>query len=216
MAKCGTCGRFLNSADAVGCCNCKVIHHRGCVAISEGTRVPSNWVCSNCKIKPPRQGNISSVPVTPAQSRVLVSTRDTADTIACGSDNEVTPTNKSAELSELVAEMRFLRNEITAMRSELKDYRTEIAGFRSSLENLNVRVDSTDERVTLLEKKLVETSTSNHSYESIIQDLRSQINERDQDMLHDDVVLSGVLEARGGECHPPGQGCGREAGCHLG
>lgn len=175
MAKCGACGRYLSTADGITCGKCDVTYHRGCLNLSEKTKLSTSWMCPACKNKVPRGGDNSNTPVK-------------------GQDaNDRSPTSKDIDIG---LEIRLLRNELGAMRDELKEVRDGMAMLRDTVLACNKNLEEMDIRVTKLENRIEErvNKCDTKELEETIGELRIQLNERDQDLLANDLEISGLPE----------------------
>lgn len=104
------------------------------------------------------------------------------------------PTTESLPL-ELVSELRLLREEMKAARSEMKEFRNTVAGLTAALNMANERIDELSARVDALERQPHEATNGNVSVlEQTIANLKLDLNDRDQEMLGNDVEVAGVPE----------------------
>ncbi|CAK1590236.1 unnamed protein product [Parnassius mnemosyne] len=178
MVKCGACGRYLQATDGITCGKCDVSYHRGCLNLSEKTKITASWMCPACKNKVPRTGDHSNTPVK------------------CQEVGDCIPTHKDIELG---LEIRLFRNELSAMRNELKEVRDNITMLKDTVLACNKNLEEMDCRVTNLEKlyedRLIKCDTK--ILEDTISELRVQLNERDQDLLANDLEISGLPEQKG-------------------
>lgn len=110
--------------------------------------------------------------------------------------------NMTIELSDiqaLVIEMRSLREEI---RDESRANRALVARLDVTLSAILNRVTDTENRITGLEErvKALEKTTSEQPHKSLaatIDVLKSELNDRDQDLLLNDVEISCIPEQKG-------------------
>lgn len=163
-----TCGKYLSNNDCVRCSKCPGSYHRSCLA-NPPTGKGSSWLCEVCKPRTPSGSQASPM-------------EDHAD---------------SHEI-DLGSELRSFRVELGAMRSELRELRAEMAEFRHSIQSCYNRMDSLDERMGKLEKRFEDTHETQHSsLLGTIEDLKRQLNEREQDSLANDIEIAGVPEENG-------------------
>ena len=105
--------------------------------------------------------------------------------------------DKNMEVIDLAIELRLFRAEITALRGELVGVREEIAALRSSFQICTSRIDGVEDRISLLEKKMDECVEPKNQLQDTIEELKFQLNERDQAILFNDLEISGVPETNG-------------------
>lgn len=171
MPKCTGCGKFMSSPDCARCYKCTGSYHRSCVGMQPTADVPRKWICPGCNEKTSEKG--------------LLGTQ---------SSEKLQEPNEDINLA---LEIRSFRLEINAMRTELREFRQEMSEFKLSINNCHERVNEMEVRVVALEKQLREDLTPNQHLEATVADLKMQLNERDQDLLLNDIVLSGVPETIG-------------------
>lgn len=87
----------------------------------------------------------------------------------------------------------LLRTELSACTKEMSSFRQEISSIRHTLVEFNSRIDAFDERLSRLEKNENMQNTS----EDTITQLKAELNERDQEMLQNDVEITGITELDG-------------------
>ncbi|CAG4959116.1 unnamed protein product [Parnassius apollo] len=178
MAKCGACGRYLTVTDGATCGKCDATYHLGCLNLSEKVKISTSWMCPTCKSKVPRAGDNSNTPVK------------------CQDVGDNSPVYKDIDIG---LEIRLLRNELSEMRNELKDIRDNFAMLRETMLVCNKNLEEIDTRVTKLENRMEEREYKCKSMEleNTIAELRIQLSERDQDLLANDLEISGLPEKKG-------------------
>ncbi|KAH9628689.1 hypothetical protein HF086_008630 [Spodoptera exigua] len=181
MAKCGGCGQFIAAATAsIRCSKCAGCYHRACVGVPATATPPPAWLCPGCKAKMPRSDN-SATPVK---------------AIAEDSSVSVSPPTIIPGSLDLALEIRSFREELSALRVEIRELRQETSDFRAALKGCNDRMSEVESRVTDLEQRFEAKGPSSYDHlEQTIADLKVQLNERDQDLLLNDVIMSGIPEA---------------------
>ncbi|CAG5038843.1 unnamed protein product [Parnassius apollo] len=135
-------------------------------------------MCPACKNKVPRTGDHSNTPVK------------------CQEVGECSPLHKDIDIG---LEIRLFRNELSAMRNELKEVRDNITMVKDTVLAFNKSLEERDCRVTKLEKLYEEylIKCDTKILEDTISELRVQLNERDQDLLVNDLEISGLPERKG-------------------
>lgn len=120
--------------------------------------------------------------------------RDDSDVSGENSDlfNEVkdgSPLGSSTELRQFMEELRSVRAEIGLFRPAMSELTTAI-------KTQNLRLDTIENRLENLEATMGESDNSQIvGLEATIKQLKLEINERDQEMLGNDIEISGFPEA---------------------
>lgn len=94
---------------------------------------------------------------------------------------------------ELAAEIRLFREELRAVRAEMKEVRTTMADFTTAISRCNKRIDDLATRVEVIEHNQNDRVTF---LEQTITELKLDLNDRDQEMLRNDVEISGIPETK--------------------
>lgn len=104
--------------------------------------------------------------------------------------------------SELIAELRLLREEMKAARTEMKEFRSTIANLTTAVETCNRRIDELSARVVAVEQQQQERSVSVEpgTLQQTIADLKLDLNDRDQELLSNDIEISGIPEENNESC----------------
>ncbi|XP_046976338.1 uncharacterized protein LOC124542434 [Vanessa cardui] len=95
----------------------------------------------------------------------------------------------------LLEQIKLLRNELVAVTHEVSSFRQELMYLKNTMSEVGKRVDSIEIRLSRLE----ETSTSNPNTGLLeeIAHLKSELNDRDQSCLTNDVEITGITERAG-------------------
>lgn len=85
------------------------------------------------------------------------------------------------------------------MRRELQEFRDEFRGVTAQLADIGHRMDGLDARVDAVERAVAESTVSaaTRALEETVAVLQMELQERDQDLLSNDVQISGVPEEAG-------------------
>lgn len=95
----------------------------------------------------------------------------------------------------LILEIRLFRDDMLAARKEMQELRDTVSTMTSTLNTCNTRIDELTERVNVLEVHRMTNSDSGISaLQQQISDLKIELNGREQEMLCNDVELSGIPE----------------------
>ncbi|KAI8428569.1 hypothetical protein MSG28_007324 [Choristoneura fumiferana] len=164
-----------------------------------------------CLALRPKGGDNSNTPVGGGRllkassisgASVVASAHETVDLGAetCASDNgaDTTPPIRDPAL-DLVEEFRLFRAEFAAMRAEIASIHKEVSEMRVTLGSFTARIDAVEDRVAHLEERLIDGTVDacRKELQENIAQLKSELNDRDQDLLINDLEISGILEAPG-------------------
>ncbi|KAH9629246.1 hypothetical protein HF086_008328 [Spodoptera exigua] len=175
MIKCGGCGKFISPADAARCTKCNEHYHRVCVALTGRGALPSFWQCPECR-KNVRRDNKSETPVRNSQAEVqaaaapLISAESPVlrSTISEESADEgldigvgelaVCARETGVAIDDIVYEQQIdVASQLQAIMGELRNLRIEVLELRkevrSSGDACNVRMDSIEARLQVLEER---------------------------------------------------------------
>lgn len=218
MVQCNTCGRFM-SKDGVTCTQCKTIQHHACVRIPLGAD-STTWKCDECQTKPPTGRNlpdnniVMNTPPTstkaPLENTERVNLDDTAHNITAEFNETELQLHmrafKEEFLSEfckmqrsLTTELKRVSEEIKELCSDMRDVRVEISEFRSSLKANQEKMTSIENRLTALESSQSPDSDSRalSKLEENIKNLTTELHNRDQISLLNDLEITGIPETQG-------------------
>ncbi|XP_013133609.1 PREDICTED: uncharacterized protein LOC106099582 [Papilio polytes] len=169
MPKCRACGKYTANADCVRCSKCSNVYHRGCSTVPAGP-IPAGFACQGCK----PADNCSSESSSPGE--------------------EIRgPGKVEAECTRMLCQ---LIQEVKGLRTDLKEARIEIQQFKADLQSCCNRIASVEQKVLEVEEKVMAKSGDNEHLENTIADLKVQLNERDQELLLNDVEIAGIPEQR--------------------
>lgn len=212
---CGGCRKVIEDRRYLKCHTCKEYYDLECANVSEGRfyntltkEYREKWTCVLCKSMQPKQDN-TNTPVHGNEHGITLR-RGAAVESPTRLDMSVeempmSNTSQSApftvtDFQALVMELQSFKEEI---REELRANRTQMARINDTLASISVRVsqcetrlDKFDERVKDLERR-ADSASSDASIADSITQLKSQLNERDQDLLLNDVEISCIPEQGG-------------------
>ncbi|KAF9815861.1 hypothetical protein SFRURICE_009759 [Spodoptera frugiperda] len=182
MAKCGGCGQFIAASASVRCSKCAGCYHRACVGVPPTATPSPTWLCPGCKATLPKTDN-SATPVKGAAADY--------------SDSHSLPTVAPSASLDLAQEIRAFREELSGLRSDIRQLRQENAEFRAANEGYNGRMGAVEGRLDNIEQRFESTDAASYDrLERTIVDLKLQLNDRDQDLLLNDVIVSGIPESK--------------------
>lgn len=200
--KCGGCAKFLSPIEAAKCRQCSALYHRVCVNLPAAGVVGSTWRCPEC-LKNQRRDNRTETPVRggtdPSQAEEHCSPEELMD---LDSSINKTALDATANISrDLTDELRLfkeeLRTEFRLMHVEFQELRAEMAQIKESLRISDERIDTLETRVGALEHRLQqEVPPDRDPLENTIAELKCQLNERDQELLLNDIEVTGIPESK--------------------
>jgi hypothetical protein len=184
------------------CVQCKSAEPR-----SDNTNTPVRRGNNNVTL---HRGGRTHKPISPADHHEDSSIMEVSYMDSQSQLNITTPPNNfttlkatasmSRETEMLVAELRLFREEMRAMTQQLHDLRVTMANLTTRIDSCDRRVDGLCSRVEALESKSPchdNDQQANSTLVDTIAQLRSELNDRDQDLLLNDVEISCVPEERG-------------------
>lgn len=188
MANCRKCGKFMAKSEDAKCERCKSLYHRTCVGMSPTGMVSSSWHCPDCK-----KYIRDSASETSERVRDPVQVQST-----CHLPKNTTTGNQMTV--NFISEIKKIKEEIVRdFRSEFQLLRDELLEFKSAMVLCGDRISALEDRVTALEG--INNNHSQHStsmyasnIDEIISHLKSDLNDRDQELLSNDVEISNLPE----------------------
>ncbi|XP_063635112.1 uncharacterized protein LOC134805837 [Cydia splendana] len=177
-----------------------------------------NWKCHECVIKKPKPYNtetpVKTGPVDdPSSSNVTLRNKALLKS-QLSPEPQVSSrpeqTGEAADMSsELVMEIRLLREEIKASRMETQEFRTSLSRLTADLAMSNKRIDELSGDLAMSNKRVDEltarldavehaqrqnTNIKNNNLEETVACLKMDLNDRDQEILCNDVEIVGIPE----------------------
>ncbi|KAI5639003.1 hypothetical protein NE865_08455 [Phthorimaea operculella] len=223
IAACAKCKKDVQPKDRMHCTGCKNLFHIDCV-ISEKRYLlldkerKANWSCPTCQRKRNTESENKGSPiltVPPKTHKDMTAKKSDSPTLPIVKVHDPTQqeTNVAGKNSECPSGMK---QEIVAMKEEIiqcLEARMEVLikeqmdrwmeYFAAQIKQLSETVDSfksrfltIEERVDSLEK-LVGSQEKDTSLALTVQRLKIEINARDQELLANDVEITGIPETNG-------------------
>ncbi|CAH1286854.1 unnamed protein product [Chrysodeixis includens] len=213
MHKCGACGRFISPTEGVRCSGAKcgeAYYHSKCVGVKG--KVMQGWRCPECK-KNIARDNKAETPVRGAGSQVdlecshysagtpdspvltqqpaLADYREPAS-VSLSTDNRTGTTGQllsdNPPVYQLILdELRVVREELTCFRKHMEE---ELATLKGSVSGYSERIDTLEKKVESLEQRACDSTR----VDSVIAELRQQLEDRDQELLANDIEISHLPE----------------------
>ncbi|CAG4960540.1 unnamed protein product [Parnassius apollo] len=187
--KCSACGKFMAAVEGFTCPKCDKKSHRACVKVPEGVQVQTTWLCPDCKIRTPRKSD-QNTPVRGLNSENIIKQ---------GEEKPQSPVAQGFKESELALELRKFREELRETREEFRSFRQEMFDLRNSTKSCEERLDTLENKYIRLEEQQTLIESKNvcgkiQDLETIIADLRADLNDRDQELLYNDIEVAGIPE----------------------
>ncbi|XP_026326331.1 uncharacterized protein LOC113235022 [Hyposmocoma kahamanoa] len=109
------------------------------------------------------------------------------------------PTQRSPKdiNGELVQGIRSLTMEMSAMRVEMSQFREQFERVLGAVDAANKRMDAMESRMAKLEERPSESPECVSDLMATVQQLKLDLNDREQDLLASDVEIGGLPEVKG-------------------
>lgn len=188
--------------------------HRACVGVPVGLQVPSSWLCPDCRAKLPR----SNADSTPARGACRMHTMDQS---VSEEYLNTTAMDTTLEIQEACFDMRIFREEMRQASEECKAWKSEMAEVRLLMVSMGERMSKLEERVDVIERQVAtacvneETLTTIRSLETAVSQLKTDLNDREQDLLLNDVDVAGIPEEDGESVQHLVLSCAAKLGVQL-
>ncbi|XP_028163501.1 uncharacterized protein LOC114355044 [Ostrinia furnacalis] len=215
---CGGCRRNVEDGKYLRCLGCSEMYDLPCAGFTDKTfkKISSNkkdnimetWRCVACTSKQPKKDN-TNTPVRGLSDGITLhrggAARGPINLDVSESDNlNNTALNQTMEMSDpdrILLELRAFRDE---MREEIRANRTQIERLTDKMSVLSDRVSECEARIERLQNRMDtlehsndKSSQSDNSALASIEQLRAELNDRDQDLLINDVEISCIPEEKG-------------------
>lgn len=189
------------------CAHCKTPYDLDCANVSlkrfnlMTKENKANWKCPECISKKPKVGNLN----TPIRS---APNSETEPTGTCNVTHRVKSTqNSNPSTSEPKPldddegspsfqreDMRLFLKEFRAFRIEMTSLRDAVSELTSVVKMQSNRIDQLETRLAALENRNSDTHRAGNTFETTIAQLKTELQERDQELLANDVEIAGLPE----------------------
>jgi hypothetical protein len=219
--KCAACTKSLDKKDFLRCVMCELAYDIACLNISSqryrsfyalNSERKHTWKCPECLSKIPKQGNIN----TPVRGSASVVNNNSCATTLVNSinddDQNVTLRPKhttapvleehqhnnseekeSVNVNDSMAYLKVFVDEMRAMRQELSRMCDKMSTFT---ETINSRMDRLEQRMESIESRKSDIDNSKlKELEATVSQLKWEIQERDQEMLSNDIEVASFPES---------------------
>lgn len=202
MASCAGCLQTIEGQEYLKCYLCYKIYDLICAnepregLTKENNK--SNWKCHECRNNRPK-GDNTNTPVRPqldSKSSAPVHFNDEEEpNFVSFRKKPKTSSGSKVSADVLTAEIRLFREDLRAVRAEIQAFRNAMAEYSNAIKRVDERIDDLAVRMEVMErnsadKVVVDTSVLEHT----ITELKMDLNDRDQEMLCNDVDISGIPE----------------------
>lgn len=206
---CAGCDKLLPKHEFLRCSACKSAYDLVCLNMSSkrynsfyaaDKDRKSSWKCPECQNKQPKRGNLNT-PVRPSAPSSDHESHISPNSSCDGSQNvtqrsKSIETNINIECTDSANEIMLCLNEMRAMRMEMSIFRETMAELTSAIKAQNKRLDNLESRIELLETKITDRKRDEVLVlEETISQLKFEIQERDQEILMNDIEISNFPEA---------------------
>ncbi|KAJ8724345.1 hypothetical protein PYW08_015819 [Mythimna loreyi] len=212
-AKCGGCGKFVSASDSTKCTKCGSVYHRTCVGLPAKGPATTIGQCPECrrnvrrdnKAETPVRGlvtelqkeesaevQLSTPPPLPVSSPVVSPPPDVAAPPSAVVSHHDIPQDVGAAL-------RLVAEELRTLKFEVLELRRDVAEIKAANESCHIRMDGIESRLEVLEKRQCEGCVSSAD-SGVVEQLKRDLNDRDQELMSNDVVITNVPEALDSAC----------------
>ncbi|CAG4958874.1 unnamed protein product [Colias eurytheme] len=176
MKKCAACGKFTSPTDGVKCSDCSSFYDKVCVKLPKTTRCSPNWLCPACVNKAPR--------------------RDNTETPVKGCPPSPMDYNMNLDILEELKKFRSeMGQEMEEVKAGISNLSARMNKLFETVDSLSLRLDTLEEKVSKLEEQRSAYCTSEGTdLSETVELLKTQLNDRDQELLMTDIEISGLPE----------------------
>ncbi|CAG9782636.1 unnamed protein product [Diatraea saccharalis] len=174
----------------------------------------SKWKCALCLCQQPKQqnentpvrtdnhnvtlrrampSNLSGTSSRPTETIEMDVSFSSSDGFAVVSQEQ--SLESPSDFRVLVTEIRLLRQEILSMNNNIRDLKTVVSDLSSKLCECDKRIDNVCARVEDLESRI--GTPCDGALADTVAQLKAELNDRDQEMLLNQIEFTGVPEQKG-------------------
>lgn len=207
LIKCGGCLKPIEGKQYLRCALCALNYDLSCANVSEQRFLNTmtrehkkNWKCMLCKSKQPK-GDNSNTPIRAANDDG-VTTRRGASKESPPEKVESLPENNALndDIKVLISEVRQFKEEMRATRRQMEELSQTMSRLNDRVDACDVRIDALCDRVSSLENRVMDgvgVESIDGTLRHTIHQLKTELNERDQELLLNDIEISCVPEQKG-------------------
>ncbi|CAG4939845.1 unnamed protein product [Parnassius apollo] len=160
----------------------------------------AKWKCVVCISKQPKTDNtdtpvrVGVEGVNRNRGAAAVSPQDLSD-----DDRAQSETMPAKDLQLLIMEVRQFKEEMRATRLQMELLNGTLAALALRIDESDKKIEKLEARVDLLEDRHADSSTSTdvRSLLDTIEQLKCDLNERDQELLCNDIEITSIPEEKG-------------------
>lgn len=192
------------------CCECSKSYDLDCANVTENCFISflteeckATWKCVLCVSQRPKRDNTNTPvrgaahSVNPHRGAALMSLSPEEMMV-----HNTTAHNDTIEMSDtqmLVMEVRLFKEEMRATRLQMAALTQTMSGLAQKINECDLRINQIDSRVGNLEARVSEEPMPVNSGPLLetIEQLKAEINDRDQDQLSNDIEITSIPEEKG-------------------
>lgn len=222
--KCAKCLRLIQGKQYLRCSVCEQLFDLQCANVSvqrfNNTLIGEHgeaWQCPTCtQLK--LDSNIMETPLRPvdgvnARRRGVVTSNSPEETMDVSLDLlELPPNNgqpnltapsESIEVSQLqtlIDELRLFRQELMGTRTQMQVLNNTMLNIATRIGACETRVSNVEERIDALERRIdsgLAEAITDDSLLATVEELKTELNDRDQELLINDIEISCIPERKG-------------------
>lgn len=215
---CHGCGNAINDRGFMYCDGCHYHYDLECANVSQHTFADltvvqkQEWRCVICMSKQPKTDN-TDTPVRGIRNNITFQRGGAFNYSGNTNMDSEEPMSLNDTAHNVTAEMPDLHSIYMELRAFRDEVLGEIRQNRAQLQQLNDMVTSIVERVTTCETritdldervKVVEQRINTKNLQCVdsalsakVEELKAELNDRDQDLLHNDLEISCIPEKKG-------------------
>ncbi|CAG9796323.1 unnamed protein product [Diatraea saccharalis] len=197
--KCAGCLQVITDRQYLRCCVCSQYYDIICANVSEQRfrntltgQHRLNWKCDACKNMEPKVDN-SNTPLREHDDKVT--RRRGASVLSPPEENS----DAQWDMRSLIEELRLFRKEMQEMRIQVQSFNETLGALMSRVDICEDRLDDLTLRIDKLERcdAASESVNNNTALTNTIDSLKAELNERDQELLMNDVEITCIPEQKG-------------------
>ncbi|KAI5645492.1 PHD-finger domain-containing protein [Phthorimaea operculella] len=183
---CSVCNRTLAATGGVTCSSCQLSYHNKCVNLRVTGPKAYEWTCPGCT-------EPNSSLVAPEMSKNNLEAQSSG-----GSPVPPSPgANIFAELNKIYTELVGMREKIDTFREEMKVLTASVTSCKQQIQEVQMEVKNMQARVEAVES----SQSGSPEFKSRITDLEEKLNTTSQELLLNDLQITGIPECNGENVH---------------
>lgn len=211
LIKCGGCLKPIEGKQYLRCNLCALNYDLSCANVSEQRYLNTmtrdhkkNWKCMLCISKQPK-GDNSNTPIRAANDDGVTTKRGASkesppERVESLPINNALNTLLNDDIKVLISEVRQFKEEMRATRKQMEELSQTMSRLNDRVDACDVRIDALCDRVSSLENRVMDgagVEPIDGTLRHTIHQLKTELNERDQELLLNDIEISCVPEQKG-------------------